>query len=178
MPAGASTAAASASIVSMPEVRNRAPLHRSHPRDHEKVAVREHLLLAGGAAPAGHDLEVAAIVAPRQRSARRTVGDTPIGDECAQPRASHLEQREEIVDGVRAERAVAEDEVDLIGTRDAEAIELVDICRELHEGGDTRLARQLRVLHPPAPVVVFTEEIGEADELLGCESGLEDDLYV
>ena len=72
-----------------------------------------------------------------------------------------------------ADGAVAEDEVDLVGARDAEAVELVDICRELHKRRDAGGAGELGVLHAPTTVVFAQQEVGEPDELVSGERGLE-----
>lgn len=140
--------------------------------------MRDHLLLAGGASAAGHHLEVALIITPRQGGVGRRIVDPPVGDQRSEAGTAHLEQREQIVDGMCAEGSVTEDEVDGIGSRNTEPVELVDICRQLHEGRDPSGAGELGVLYAPASVVVTLQEIGESDELGSRERRLEDDRRV
>ena len=149
-------------------------LHRAHAGDEQQVAVRLDLDLAGRAASAGDDLEISAVVAPGERRSCSALVDPPVRDERTQPRPAHVEQRQQVAHGVRPDAAVAEDQVDLIGSRDAETVELVDICRQLHECGDPGRAGELGVLHPPAPVRIAEQEVGEPDELRRAERSLID----
>ncbi len=141
-----------------------------------------HLDLAGGAAPAREHVELAPRVAPGDDGPGGAETDPTVGDQGAQARPAQLEHRQQIVDAVRARRAVAEQQLHLVGAGDAEAIELIDVSRQLHEGRDARAAGQLGVLHDPGPHPVGLrggrphEEVGEAHELVGREGGLVDDL--
>ena len=73
-----------------------------------------------------------------------------------------------------AHAAVAEEQLDPVGARRPEPVELVDVGGELHERRHPRVARELRVLDDPAPILVAHEEVGEADELRGRERRLID----
>ncbi len=79
-----------------------------------------------------------------------------------------------------ARRAVAQQELHLVGPRDAQSIELVDVGGELHEGGHARTPGELGVLHDPGTTPLGIdlggahEEVGETDELGGRERRLVD----
>ncbi len=99
-------------------------------------------------------------------------------DECAQSRAAQAEHGQKVIGEVHAGRAVAEQQLDPIRARHAEAVELVDVCRQLHESGHSRAPGELAVLHDPATRLITHQEVGEAHELVGGEGGLVDDVGV
>ncbi len=151
-------------------------LHGTHPGDEQQVARRDDLCVARGAAPAREHAELAPGIAPCDRGDVGAGIQSPIGDEGLQSRAAQREHRKEVVRGVHARGAVAQQQLDAVGARHAEPVELIDVCRELHERGHLGATRELAVLHDPAPGLVAREEVGEADELVGREGGLEDDI--
>ena len=72
-------------------------------------------------------------------------------------------------------RAVAEQQLDAVAVLHAEEVELIDICRQLHERRHAGVPREFGVLHDPAAVPVTQQEVGETDELVGREHRLIDD---
>ncbi|MDQ1085076.1 hypothetical protein QE414_003083 [Microbacterium sp. SORGH_AS 344] len=140
------------------------------------------LELAGRASTAGDHSQIAACVAPVDRCSGGAQADPAVGDQGAQTLAPQAEDGQQVVDAVGARGAVAEEQLDLVGARHTQTIELVDIGGELHEGRDAGPPREFRVLHDPRPRAVGTrfglahQEVGEADELVGGERRLIDDL--
>jgi hypothetical protein len=104
-------------------------LHGSHPRDEQQVAMGDDLRIAGRASAARHDPELAAVVSPRDRSARRAGRDVAVGDERAQSLPAQPEDGHEVADGVRRGRAVAEQQLHPAAARHSQPVELVGICR-------------------------------------------------
>ena len=153
IPEGTSVAAASSSIISMPASRNRvratgrirATMSRSRAESTccVQVSQRPHATSPMSPRSSPHASGAPAAPAPMSRSAIRV-----------RSRARRTwNSGSRLVDGTGADGAVAEDEVDLVGARDAEAVELVDICRELHKRRDAGGAGELGVLHAPTTVV-------------------------
>ena len=144
----------------------------AHSRDEQQIAVP--LDLDGARrAPTARD---EGGIAPRDdRTGGAEFGVLGL-DHGAQARASEHEDRQQVVDLVRADRSVAEQKLHPIGPRDADPIELVGICRELHQSRHLRAAGELGVLHDVAAVGVAEEEVGEADEVRRREGGLVDDI--
>ena len=154
--AGTAVAAARSSIVWMPARAQSLALHGSHPGHEQQVAACDHLGVAGGAATARDDAELAAPVAPGDGGALRAERQLAVVDEGTQPRAAELEHREDVGDLVHAHRAVAEQQLHPIGARHPEPVELIDVGRELHERGDLGAPRELGVLHDPAAGLMWT----------------------
>ena len=126
-------------------------LHRSHAGHEQQVAARDHLGVAGRAAPARDDVELAARVAPGDRRAlARRASSSRSAMRAREPRAAELEHREEVVDLVHAHVPSPSSSSTRSARGDPEPIELVDVGRELHERGHPRAPRELRVLHDPA----------------------------
>ncbi len=140
--------------------------------------MRDDLELARRAPAACDDPEIAPRIAPGDRRPGDAELDPPVGDQRAQALPAQTEDREEVVDAVRARRAVAEQQLHLVRARDAETIELIHVGGELHECGHPGPTRELRVLHDPPTrslgrrVGLADEEVGEPHELIGGESGL------
>ena len=153
-------------------------LHRAHAGDQEQIAGGHDLAVAGGAASARQHPQLAARIAPRDRRLRCAAVKTPVGDQRLQSGAAQTEHREQILGEMLARRSVAEQQLHAIRPRHAQPIELVDVCRKLHQSGDAGAAGQLAVLHDPAAGLVTREEVREPDELIGRESGLVDDVRV
>ena len=165
MPATGPSDAASASIVSMPASKRADALGGAQAGDEQHVAVRLHLEVARGTAP----VELVAGVAPGDRA---VVGD-PLGDDLLEPRAAQPVDGSDVVEPVHAGRPVAEQQLDRVGARHADALELLGVGGELEERGDARPTGELRVLHEVAAVGLAHDEVGEADEALVGERGLE-----
>ena len=96
----------------------------------------------------------------------------------AQPGAAEAEHGQQVVGEVRARRAVAQQQFHSVGPLDTQPIELIDVCRELHERRHPSATCELAVLHDPAPCLIARQEVGEPDELLRCEGGLVDDVGI
>ena len=148
-----------------------------HPGHEEQVAVRDDLGVARRAPPARRHVEVSPPIAPGNRLASCAELDPAVGDQRPQPRAPHVEQRHHVADPVRARRTVTEEEVDLLGARNAQEVELVGIGAELQQRRRLGATGELGVLHAPRPVGIPHEEVGEADELVGREGRLEHDAH-
>ena len=73
-----------------------------------------------------------------------------------------------------AGRSVAEQQLDLVRPGHSELVEAIDVCRQLHEGGNARVTGELRVLNDPAPVRIPQKEVREAHELIVGEGRLID----
>ena len=144
------------------------PLRRAHAGDQQQVTGTFDLGLAPFAPPAC----AIARVAPFQCLTRRE----PLVDHRAQPRPLSAKYRHDVVDSVRADRAVTKEQLDGVCACNAEPVELVDIRRELHEGRDARGACELAVLHHVAPIRLTHDEVGKADELFVGKGGLEHDI--
>ena len=127
-------------------------LHRAHTGHEEQITGCHDLRIARRTASARDDAELAARVSPRDRLPRRSEFEAPVGDQRGQPLAPQPEDGEEIVDLMLADAAVAEEQLHAVRAGHAQPVELVDVGRELHEGGDTGVACELRVLHDPRPV--------------------------
>ena len=150
-PAGAVSAMASASIVGMPAARSRSrctgrmPATSSRSRDAttsaSHVAQRPHATTPSSPRGSPH-----AIGGPSA-----TEVEAAIGDERGQSFAPQPEDREQVIDRVLADAAVAQQQLDAVGSGDAEPIELVDVRRELHQGRDAGAPGELGVLHDPGP---------------------------
>ena len=153
-------------------------LHRTHPGDQQQIAGAHDLGIARGTPPARDHAEFSTRVAPRDRGPPEPEVEAPVRDERAQPGPAQTEDRQELIGEVHAGGAVAQQQLDAIGARHAEAVELIDVCRELHERGHPGAARELAVLHDPSPGLVPHQEVGEPDELVGREGRLIDDVRV
>ena len=129
--------------------------------------MRLHLEVARGASP----VELVARVAPGDRA---VVGET-LGHELLEPGAAQPIDGSDVVEAVHAGRPVAEQQLDRVGAWHADALELLGVGRELEERGDARPTGELRVLHEVAAVGLPHDEVGEADEALVGERGLEHD---
>ena len=73
-----------------------------------------------------------------------------------------------------AGRSIAEQQLDLVRPGHPELVEAIDVCRQLHECGDTRVTGELRVLNDPSPVGTPHEEVRETHELVVGEGRLID----
>ena len=62
--------------------------------------------------------------------------------------------------------------MDVVDALDAQVVEALDVCRELHERGDASTTCELGVLNQPAPALVPNQKVGEADEVGGGERRL------
>ena len=153
-------------------------LQRAHAGDQQQIARGHDLEIARGAATARDHAELAARVAPGDRGSVRSEVEAAVGDESAQARAAQREDRKQVIRDVLARRAVAQEQLDPVGARDAEPIELVDVRRQLHERGHAGAARELAVLHDPAPGLIPHQEVCEAHELVRGERRLVDDIRV
>ncbi len=167
MPATGPSEAASASIVSIPRLEERRTLGGAQAGHEQHVAVRLHLEVARRAAP----VELVAGIAPGDRA---VVGEA-LGHDLLQPGAAQPIDGRDVVEAVHAGRPVAEQELDCVGAWHADALELLGVGRELEERGDARPTGELRVLHEVAAVWLPHDEVGEPDEALIGERGLEHD---
>ncbi len=141
--------------------------------------MRDDLEVACRTAAAGDDAELAARVAPRDGRTGAPRRHIAIGDEGEQPGAAQPEGGEQVAHRVGGDGAVAQQQLDVVGARHPEGIELHDVGRQLHERRHARVAGELGVLHDPAAGGgIAHEEVGEAHEVGGGEGRLVDDLGI
>ena len=153
-------------------------LHGAHARHQEQVASGHDLGVARRTAPARHHSEVASRIAPGDRRPPEAQVEPTIGDQRLEAGSAEREDGQQFLGDVHADRSVAEQQLDPIRTRNTEPVELIDVCRKLHQGCHAGAASELAVLHDPAAILVTHQEVGEADELVSRERRLIDHVGV
>src|SRR6218665_3178235 len=80
-----------------------------------------------------------------------------------------------IIESMTAGRAIAQQELHGVGARNAQAIKLLGVGRQLQQRTHLRPARKLRILHKISTVMLTDYEVSKPDKALVTKTRLEDD---